>query len=369
MTRGLIDGHYHLGRTSKTTRYENVEDLFLYKKEAGLKAVCLHSIVQWETKNLLRDPLAILAKIMDPGSIYAFGGVIYPQPDRQWEPFDYLRQAQNLISMGFDGIKIQNKPLYKGEWKIPYDHENFDEFFAWLEQEQIPVMFHIGDPKEFWDIDRIPKRMYDFGWYYGENLPSYESFYEETDRMLEKFPRLNMTIPHFYFLSDDLKRLKNFMDQYPNVKIDITPGGEMYFNFSICQDFAREFFLKYQDRILFGTDNYGGNEDSGSEEQRLFGIKKIQEMKAFLEQEESVFQGTKLRGLSLPESALNRIYRDNFIQWAGERPKPVRVLEAEQMVKEYRALAAEREDGQVLLTDFDKVLEQMEKRRGLWESN
>ncbi|MCI8725276.1 MAG: amidohydrolase family protein [Hungatella sp.] len=364
MAGKLIDGHYHLGRTAKTTRFENVEDLFAYREEAGLEAVCVHSIVQWETKNLLRNPLAILAKLTDSKRIYAFGGVIYPQPDRQSEPFDYAGQAKELISMGFDGIKIQNKPLYKGEWSLPYYHENFDDFFAWLEKEQIPVMFHVGDPKEFWDINRIPKQMYDFGWYYGEDLPSYESFYEETDRMLKKFPGLNMTIPHFYFLSDDLKRLRHFMDTYPNVKIDITPGGEMYFNFSICQDFAREFFLEYQDRILFGTDNYGGNEDSGSKEQRLLGIKKIQEMKAFLEQKESVFQGVRLRGLSLPESVLHRIYRDNFIRWAGKEPKPVRPLEAEQMVKGYRRLAEEREEGKDLLPDFDKVLEALEKRRG-----
>lgn len=364
MLRKLIDGHYHLGRTSKTTRYGNVEDLLTYKEEAGLKAVCVHDIVQWETKNLLRNPLAVLAKILDPEEIYAFGGVRYPQPDRQWEPFDYLGQAKSLISMGFDGIKIQNKPLYKDTWRIPYCHENFDSFFAWLEQEQIPVMFHIGDPKEFWDIDRIPKRMYDFGWYYGENLPSYESFYDETERMLEKFPGLNMTIPHFYFLSDDLKRLRNFMNRYPNVKLDITPGGEMYFNFSICQDFAREFFLEYQDRILFGTDNYGGNEDSGPEEQRMLGIRKIEEMKAFLEQEECMFQGVRLRGLFLPEDVLNRIYGDNFIRWAGERPKTVRLLEAEQMVKEYGRIAAEREEGQELLPDFQKISEAFEKRKG-----
>lgn len=367
MTRTLIDGHYHLGRTSKTTRYENVEDLSLYRQEAGLEAVCVHSIVQWETKNLLRNPLAILAKIMDPGRIYAFGGVTYPQPDRQWEPFDYLGQAENLISIGFDGIKILNKPLYKGEWRIPYYHRNFDAFFGWLEKEQIPVMFHIGDPKEFWDINRIPKRMYDFGWYYGEKLPSYESFYEETEKILEKFPGLNMTIPHFYFLSDDLKRLKVFLDRHPNVKIDITPGGEMYFNFSVCQDAARGFFLEYQDRILFGTDNYGGNEDSGSKEERLNGIKKIQEMKDFLEQEKSVFQGVSLRGLSLPESALNRIYGDNFIRWAGERPKPVRYTEAEKMMREYRKLAGERQDGQELLGDFDRILEQLKKGRETWE--
>lgn len=367
MRRKLIDGHYHLGRTSKTTRYKNVEDLFQYKEAAGLEAVCIHNIVLWETKNLLRNPLAILAKIMDSQGIYAFGGVIYPQPEKQREPFDYLGQAQRLISMGFDGIKIQNKPLYRGEWKVPYYHENFDEFFGWLEQEQIPIMFHIGDPKEFWDIRRIPRQMYDFGWYYGEHLPSYESFYEETDRMLEKFPKLNMTIPHFYFLSDDLKRLRSFMDKYPNVKIDITPGGEMYFNFSVCQDFAREFFLEYQDRILFGTDNYGGNEDSGAEEQRLLGIKKIQEMKAFLEQEESVFQEGKLRGLFLPEGALNRIYGDNFIGWAGKKPKPVKILEAEEMVREHRQIAAKREDGRGLLPDFDEILRQIEKRRTQWE--
>ena len=367
MIRKLIDGHYHLGRTSETTRCTNVKDLFLYREEAELESVCVHSIVQWEMKNLLRNPLAVLAKIMDPQHIYAFGGVIYPQPDRQWEPFDYLGQAQELMAAGFDGIKIQNNPLCRGEWRIPYYHGNFDSFFAWLEQKQIPIMFHIGDPKEFWDINRIPKGVYDLGWYYGEHLPSYESFYEETDRLLEKFPKLNMTIPHFYFLSDDLKRLRSFMNQYPNVKLDITPGGEMYFNFSVCQDFARGFFLEYQDRILFGTDNYGGNENCDSKEQRILGMRKIQEMRAFLESDESVFQGTRLRGLSLQESALNRIYRDNFIQWAGEKPKPVRLSKAEQMVKKYREFAAESADGKGLLEDFDEVLRQLEKRRDLWE--
>lgn len=71
----------------------------------------------------------------------------------------------------------------------------------------------------------------------------------------------------------------------------------------------------------------------------------------------------------MPESALNRIYGDNFIQWAGEKPKPVRFSKAGQMVKKYREFAAAREDGQDLLPDFDEVLRQMEKRRSLWESN
>lgn len=355
----IIDGHYHFSRTAKASRYENLEEMIQYMKSGQLEAVCVHNIVLWETKALLRNPLAILAKLMEPERIYAFGGVIYPQPEKQWEPFSYCSQAQELIHMGFDGIKVQNKPLYKKEWKIPYYHENFDDFWGWLEQEQIPIMFHIGDPKEFWDIGRIPKRMYDFGWYYGKEIPAYETYYEETERILQKFPKLNLTIPHFYFLSDDLKRCLEFMERYPKVKVDITPGGEMYFNFSVCQDFAREFFIRYQDRILFGTDNHGGDEDSTGEEQRKLGIKKIQEMKGFLEQESCIYQNTRLRGLCLPEEVLEKIYRENFIRWVGKRPKPICLPKAEQMIKETCQMVKEREDGKDLVPDAEKILSRL----------
>lgn len=357
MKRRLIDGHYHLARTSKETLYENLDDVLRYVREAQLDAVCIHNIVLWEGKMLLRNPLSLLAKAMEPEKVYAFGGVIYPEPEKQWELWNGREQAQELMAAGFDGIKIQNKPLYRKQWTIPYYHENFDSFWEYLEQENVPIMFHIGDPKEFWDINRVPKRMYDFGWFYGSDTPGYESFYEETDRILEKFPNLNLTIPHFYFLSDDLDRLDAFMERHPKVHLDITPGSEMYFNFSICRQRAREFFLKYQNRILFGTDNYGGNDESSAEEELRSGIKKIREMENFLEQETCVFNDNRLYGLALPEEALDAIYRTNFLRWAGEKPAPVQKEKALKMAREYvlRTQGVQRRQ-----EDAEKIVRQME---------
>lgn len=355
----LIDGHYHFSRTSKTTRYDNLEEMLQYIRSAELEAVCVHNIVLWETKALLRNPLALLAKLMEPQKVYAFGGVMYPDPEEQWKPYSYREQAERLLSMGFDGVKVQNKPLYKREWNITYDHENFDDFWAYLEQENVPIMFHIGDPKEFWDINRVPKKVFDFGWYYDQNIPPYETYYQETERILQKFPGLNLTIPHFYFLSDDLKRCEDFMERYPNVKLDITPGGEMYFNFSVCQDAARAFFLKYYDRILFGTDNHGGDDESSGAEQLESGINKIREMKSFLEQETCIFGGNSIRGLYLPQMVLEHIYKENFVNWVGTAPRQVDGELAEAMVKEISQTAVNRGDGVYLTDDFEAVLRQL----------
>ena len=356
MARRLIDGHYHLSRTVKDTVYENLNDLLRYIRCAQLDAVCVHNILLWKEKMLLRNPLSLLAKAAAPGKIYAFGGVIYPEPEKQWEPWDWAEQAKALLEAGFDGIKILNKPLYRKEWTIPYYHENFDAFWAYLQEQNVPVMFHIGDPKEFWDINRMPKRMYDFGWFYGKETPGYQFFYEETEKLLQKFPDLNLTIPHFYFLSDDLDRLEDFMERHPKILLDITPGSEMYFNFSICHQQAREFFIKYQNRILFGTDNYGGNEESSSEEELKSGIQKIQEMKGFLEQEYCLFNDNPLHGLALPEETLDAIYSGNFLRWAGETPVPVKKDLALAMAKDYVNRTGDRQQ-----EEAKEIVRQMER--------
>lgn len=374
-----IDAHYHMTRTARFVRYENLEDMLEYKKQAGLSAICVHNIVFWDTKRYLLNPLALLAKAKDPQGVYAFGGIVYPELEDQWKPHAYEKQAEELLKMGFDGIKILNKPSFKKEWQIPYCHENFDRFWGYLEEKQVPVMFHIGDPKEFWKLDRVPKAIYDLGWYYDKDCVPYEFFYEETEGILKKFPKLNLTIPHFYFLSDDLKRLDEFMQAYPQIRIDITPGSEMYYNFSICQDAARDFFVKYQDRILFGTDNYGSQTEGGREAQIQKGINRIKDMEAFLSEEFPIFEGERLRGLALPKEVQEKIQAKNFLNWVtgtadkkhvadGENmaeravgPKKADVESMMQMTKELYERAKQKGDSPDSLVEFEKALHEMQQ--------
>ena len=54
----------------------------------------------------------------------------------------------------------------------------------------------------------------------------------EVERILEQHPRLKLILAHFCFLSGDLARAAAFLDRWPNVCYDITPGDEMYVRFS-----------------------------------------------------------------------------------------------------------------------------------------
>jgi len=60
---------------------------------------------------------------------------------------------------------------------------------------------------------------------------------------------------HSYFLSNFPDRMEAFFERFPNVSIDLTPSIEMFDGFTKQRDRWIQFYIKYQDRILFGTDN------------------------------------------------------------------------------------------------------------------
>jgi len=72
--------------------------------------------------------------------------------------------------------------------------------------------------------------------------------------VLQRHPDIKVVFAHFFFMSAQLERLGEYLDRYPNMCVDLTPGIEMYRNFSKNPEGARNFFRKYQDRILYGTD-------------------------------------------------------------------------------------------------------------------
>jgi hypothetical protein len=116
-------------------------------------------------------------------------------------------------------------------------------------------------------------------------------------------------------LSADIKRAGDFLEQWKNVGFDITPGSEMYFNFSRQATAWRFFFIRYQDRILFGTDNFGVS-PAGVSRGNIGVIRRFLEGKG-----EFAAWGGKLQGLNLPQQVLKKIYHENFIQYAGKIPK------------------------------------------------
>jgi predicted TIM-barrel fold metal-dependent hydrolase len=300
-------------------------------------------------------PDALYLKSLHPERVYVFGGLdissLFMAPDSCGAMF--AEYVGRLLEMGCDGVKmIEGKPDMRKMLPIPpFDSPAYEPYWKKLEENGVPLIFHVNDPEEFWDAAHVPDWARQQGWFYGDGtFINNEAQYAEVLHVLERHPNQKVIFAHFFFLSAQLPRLADLLDRFPNMCIDLTPGIEMYHNFSRAPQAAREFFMRYQDRILFGTDIGAkallSTPEMGiePEESKL----RIQVVRRFLETEgefrlevESGFLFGRFSapfvGIGLPQDVLMKIYSQNFERLAGSRPRP---LHPASIVAECERLAA-----------------------------
>ena len=318
--RPVIDSHWHLYTWEDRQGQDFRAAIARIKESLGLAAVNICSIPIYKDLGPAQNLLAALYKLSDP-SAYAYGGLVYPEkPLRIPMPAgtDPLSQLTELRKIGFDGIKLlEAKPLEQKEYQVFLDDPYYEPFFDACERDRVPLILHAADPETFWDIDRIPQRFLDRGWFYGDGtyLP-YERIYEQLYTVLERHPRLRVTFAHFFFLSGRPEKLEELFSRYPNVCVDITPGAEMYADFREKREFYRDFFTKWSGRIMLGTDSAlrdTGDVDTG----------RIGSVFRFLTTDEPVhIIAEDCRGLALDAGAADDILWRNFRRTAGESPRP-----------------------------------------------
>lgn len=267
----------------------------------------------------------ILLKAAYPETVFAFGGLHHGLSGFSDNAESYEDQINDLMEMGFDGVKmIEGKPTARKIFNKSLADPILDKYYAFCEKNGVPILFHVADPEEFWDIEKAPVVAKERGWFYAEgDFKKKEELYEETDTFLNRFPKLKIIFAHFYFLSADLNRASDFLSKWENVNIDTTPGSEMYYNFSKDPKKWRNFFIKFQDKIIFGTD--------------ILNIRKYEEsknhvkiLKKFFETEEKdfpewgLFKG-EIHGIGLDNDTLGKLYKKNFGKIAGTKPKPINI--------------------------------------------
>jgi predicted TIM-barrel fold metal-dependent hydrolase len=331
----IIDCHTHFGG-----RDLDAIDTMLEKEAAGgigEVAVLITSFPGRANANAE----GLYAKSRHPQKIWLFAGLDYSAVARDVDhrlTYSLAAQVDRLAAIGCDGIKMLNgKPNYRKSSGIALDSVIYDEYLARLEERGFPVLWHVNDPEEFWDPDAAPEWARGPGWLYDETFPTKESIYEECERVLEKRPNLKIIFAHFYFLSDDLPRAAAFLDRYPNVHFDLAPGIEMLHNFAKRPDEAREFFLNYQDRIVFGTDFSPEGLQS-----RIWVVRNFLETdeEFHVPTDDSLFwpdHRTMIRGIALPHDALKKIYADNFRRIVSPAPRP---LDRGRVIEELNRLTA-----------------------------
>ena len=292
------------------------------------------------TQRLSALPDAMMAKYRYPDRFYVFASLdasaYYRYPKTLGKQM--ARHARRMRRCGCDGIKIiEGKPNMRHILPIPdFDLPCWEPFWAWAEAEQMPILWHVNDPEEYWHPELVSEYRRNMGDVYTQKDVGYEEQYGQVFRVLQRHPNLKIIFAHFFFLSWDLPRLGVLLDTYPNICVDVTPGSEMYRILSENHEEAEAFFKKYYTRILYGT-------DAGARcvmTQLMSGfhwqenLNRVALINSFFSPETDEIHSSDgaylldvpdfvFKGLDLTEEELNHIFCKNFENFAGQTPAPV----------------------------------------------
>jgi predicted TIM-barrel fold metal-dependent hydrolase len=150
---------------------------------------------------------------------------------------------------------------------IPVDDPGLDPLFAMAGKLHMPVAIHTGDPKAFWkpatdDNERIDELSVHPRWsFYGHPF-SWEQLYAQFERRVTRSPKTIFIGVHFGNDPEDPVKVAAMLDAHKNLYIDLAARipeiGRIDANHDPVK--LRAFFEKYQDRILWATDTWVGNE-------------------------------------------------------------------------------------------------------------
>jgi predicted TIM-barrel fold metal-dependent hydrolase len=179
----------------------------------------------------------------------------------------------------------------------------------------IPVSIHVSDPEAFFHpIDNKNERYEELtehpDWsFYGSQFPSKESILAARDRVIARHPHTTFVALHVANWPENLGYVSRLLDQYPNV---MTEFGAREAELGRQPRRAREFFLKYQDRIMFGTDN------EVTEEMYRNHFRWLETGDEYFDYWGYPGQGRwKIYGMELPDSVLEKIYHLNAERMFG----------------------------------------------------
>ena len=201
---------------------------------------------------------------------------------------------------------------------VMIDDPAFAPVFEYLEKNKIPVMGHLGEPRDCW----LPENeMIDPGavtyfkahpqyyMYLHPEAPSYEAQINARDTILKRYPGIDFIGAHLASLEWSFDELAERLERFPELKVDIAARmGPILYHSKIDRNKVRNFMIKYQDRILYGTDFEVHDEpglDADTVKARLF--------KGWLDQ--WIYFATdstlEAKGLKLPAEVIDKIYFKN----------------------------------------------------------
>jgi len=327
-----IDAHVHYALPLKA------RDLAAFLDRTGTDMANL--VLVPHTQRISCVPEALMAKYCYPQRFYVFTSLDVTAYYMHGKSVGKHMAAhvRRMLRCGCDGVKIiEGRPNMRKLMPIPdFDLPCWEPFWAYAEAEQVPILWHVNDPAEYWDESQTTDYRRKHGDFYDSSYINNEEQYRQVEAVLARHPKLKIIFAHFFFLSDQLPRLGKLFDSYPNICVDMTPGSEMYRILSANHEQAQHFFETYPQRIVYGTDIAArcimpGRMEPFREGENLRRGELIDSL--FDPQTDGIHYPDgeylidvppfHIRGLKLSQNIIDQIYGGNFQRIAGTTPAKV----------------------------------------------
>ena len=240
-----------------------------------------------------------------------------------------IRRINASREKGASGVKIWKTfgmQLMDGDSNFVFiDDSKLNPVFRHMAEHDIPLLAHIGEPKNCWlPLDEMTvenDRSYfadhpEYHMYLHPEMPSYERIMHARDHVLSKHGNLKVVGAHFGSIEWDLDSLASCLDRYPNFAVDMAARiGHMHYHSNKDYEKTRQFFIKYHDRILYGTDMGTESETATSGEGFHDYWYSDWRYLATDKEFESKFINQEIKGLKLPKNIIDDIYFNNSNNW------------------------------------------------------
>ena len=201
--------------------------------------------------------------------------------------------------------------------RLKIDDPELDPVWAAAGRLGLPVLIHTAEPQEFFEtIDFQNERWLELALYRDRRYPAgefprFDELIAERNRMFKKHPKTIFIAAHFAYHANDLARMARLFDEMPNVHTEV---GAILAELGRQPRAAREFFIKYQDRILFGKDSF--QPDEFPYYWRVF-----ETSDEYFDYYRDYHAFWKLYGMALPDEVLKKLYFRNALRLVPGLPK------------------------------------------------